>query len=117
LLPRAGPAADCGSVVVARRLVASVRARVLTEDENALAVVAGNDIARPGHGPADRVSRGSVEHHAPAVAHGRGARGVRSDQVALDQVARGGGAQCLNINATLAVVGDDVAGFGARGRG
>ena len=50
-----------------------------------------DEVARPAHGPADRVGRGTgVDQHAgPAVAQGECAGLVEADQVALDEVGAG----------------------------
>ncbi len=59
-----------------------------TGDVNAVAVVAGDDVARPGRRPADRVAGRAVDVHAVAgVAQVGGAGDVGADVVALEEIA------------------------------
>src|SRR5207247_1279405 len=80
--------------------------------QDAVAGIAGDDVARPGgcapDGVGERVAKGALDCHAIApVADGLHSGGIRADEVALNQVVLTG-----DRNAIAGIAGDDVAGPG-----
>src|SRR5207248_9416748 len=95
-----GGAGDVGADVIALHLIVERAGDPEVADEDAVAAVAGDQVAGAGELPArvgarrtaDEVVVGAVEdrHAREAVAQGGGAGGVGADEVALHHVAGGG---------------------------
>ena len=103
-------AGGVGADVVAFDLVGAGAA---ARDDDAVTAVAGDQVARPGGGAADRVVGRAVQDHDAAVvcrAVAQRAGGVGADVVALDLV--GAGAAVADFDALLVVAGDQVARAG-----
>src|SRR5262249_15226570 len=110
----AGPVSDDHAAVrIGADVVAphGVKAGAAVPEHNAVALVAGNDVARPEFGAADEVAVGPQGHrHAVGVAQGGGAGGVEADGVAQHRVPHR--ARVRERDTLAPVAGDQVAGDG-----
>src|SRR5262249_49522380 len=92
-----------GADVVAQHLIAAA-----VVDQHAVVAIAGDDIACPGDGAADRVVIAVNLNAVVAVAQGAGAGGIDADGIAQQLIVAAG--VLVDPHAVAAIAGDKVAG-------